>query len=118
MMTVAFRPLSWLLRPTRNALLRLGLLALYLPLVATLDLHHNHGIELPPDHAELRALPACMDPCPVTLFQLAHGDEHVTPPLMPMLASQGAPAVTTWSAPWLPSRRGVAVRGPPRFLPV
>ncbi len=53
------------------------LLALYLPLIATLDLHHNHDPAHCCEHSDEAHLPALDErhehaPCPVLLLTLAH----------------------------------------------
>lgn len=80
-----------------------ALLVLYLGLSASLDLHHNHGSPQPAQDPAIRGLEscACAHPCPVELFQNAHGPTaalvpplalpaiHPAPPLPPVHAWPG-----------------------------
>lgn len=98
-------------RPVRGALA-----LLYALLVLTLDLHHNHGAELPPRQPAWDHPHATEDPCPVQVFQNAHGDPPLAPGLISFLPSREPGALPGETPPpRLPGRRP-ASRGPPPSL--
>ncbi|MFA7330553.1 MAG: hypothetical protein WC326_05695 [Candidatus Delongbacteria bacterium] len=93
---------------------RLGLGLLYAFWALTLELHHNHGAETTPARPELGLPAAHVDPCPVQIFQQAHGDAWVDNQPEPWLAEAEAPL------PALPGHlvrkpESCRSRGPPRL---
>lgn len=62
-------------------LVRWIVLGFYLVLASTLDLHHNHGAKGLETCGALDCPHAAADPCPVQLFQQAHGDGWEPSPL-------------------------------------
>lgn len=93
---------------------RLGLGLLYAFWVLTLELHHNHGAETTPARPELGLPAAHVEPCPVQIFQQAHGDAWVDGQPEPWLADAEAPLL---AIPGCPARKpeSCRTRGPPRL---
>ncbi len=89
-------------------------LLVYLMLAASPDLHHNHGMDCC-GHAGAQ-LEAAHDPCPVDIFQLAHGDAPPALPATEWLALQPEPVPYRLEAFLSCEYRLPVGRGPPACL--
>jgi len=94
---------------------RLALTLVYLTLVMTLDLHHNHGADGRGGTASL-GLAHAESPCPVLIFQQAHGDAGCEPVQPQNLGLCAALSELAPGSPALPHTFTPPARGPPSHL--
>lgn len=95
--------------------IRVGLGLFYSFWALTLDLHHNHGVPSTPEQPTLARNGAATDPCPVDLFQNAHGQACTEAVPAVVLPEAPAPRPIAKRVACVGPRDLPRLRGPPRL---